>query len=73
MASTFFCPFNKNNNVQVHPCAGKPVGEPTEHYVRAAQDVMVRNLERYQAAGNELRGRTVTMDRAYTSYDVVNR
>ena len=53
--------------------SGKPEGSPTEHYVRAAQDVMVRNLERYEAAGNELRGRNVTMDRAYTSYDVVNR
>jgi len=49
------------------------VGEPTAHYVRAAQDVLVRNLEQYQAAGHELQGRNVTLDRAYTSYEVVRR
>jgi len=58
---------------KVHPCAGKPEGEPTHHYVRAAQDVLVRNLEQYEAAGNELQGRNVTLDRAYTSYEVVRR
>ena len=58
---------------KVHPCAGKPEGEPTAHYVRAAQDVLVKNLEQYQAAGHELQGRNVTLDRAYTSYEVVRR
>lgn len=57
----------------IHPCAGKPEGEPTEHYIRSAADILVSNLEKYAEAGHELRGRNLTMDRGYTSYDVVRR
>ena len=50
----------------MHVCAGKPEGEPSEHYVRGAQESVIRNLENYQRAGNELKGRNITTDRAYT-------
>ena len=30
------------------------------------QDVLLENLRNYQAEGNDLRGRNMTMDRAYT-------
>jgi len=58
---------------QVHACAGKPEGEPTESYIRSAADILLSCLEKYRAAGNELRGRNITMDRGYTSYDLFTR
>ena len=64
---------NYSSLSQVHVCAGKPEGEPDEHYIRGAADIMFANLEKYREAGNELRGRNITMDRAYTGYDVVLR
>jgi len=57
----------------VHACAGKPEGEPTESYIRSAADILLSCLEKYRAAGNELRGRNITMDRGYTSYDLFTR
>lgn len=47
--------------------------EPTEHYVRGCGEILIKNLEAYQAAGNELQGRCITMDRAYTGYDLIRR
>ena len=41
--------------------------------MRAAQDVLISSLERYEAAGNELQGRNLTLAGAYTSYNLVNR
>ena len=34
---------------------------------------MLANLRSYEAEGNELQGRNLTMDRGYTGYDVVAR
>ena len=59
--------------LQVHHCAGKLEGEPREHYIWSAQDIMINNCAKYEQAGNKLRGRNLTMDRAYTGYDAVTR
>jgi hypothetical protein len=55
----------------VHVVAGKPEGEPTESYVKGAAKTIGVCLEKYMAQGNEIKGRNLTMDRGYTSYDVV--
>ena len=100
---------------KVHVNARKPEGEPSPHYVRAAQewqfwpllsyhellypyllllllfhsfsifalvrsklykpckDVLLENVRNYAAAGNDVKGRVVTMDRMYSGYDLVQR
>ena len=37
------------------------------------KDVLLENVRKYAAAGNDVKGRVVTMDRAYSSYDLVQR
>ena len=51
--------------------AGKPVGEPNEYYVKGTINYvkkLVTNFERYQS----LRGRNISMDRLYTSFEVAD-
>jgi hypothetical protein len=56
---------------QVHVCAGKPAGEPTEHYVQGAAMTIVKCLDAYIAQGNEVKGRNLTIDRGYSHFDAV--
>ncbi len=58
---------------QIHACAGKPEAEPTDDYVKAPKDVAIRNLRKYQEAGNDLQGRHLTVDRGYTCHELVTR
>jgi hypothetical protein len=55
---------------QVHACAGKPAGEPTEHYVQGAAKTIITCLDAYVAQGNSVKGCNVTIDRAYSNYHV---
>jgi hypothetical protein len=45
-----------------HICAGKPVANPTEHYVQGIEEVTIRTLGLY-AAKKEVKGRNLTTDR----------
>ncbi len=58
---------------QVHACAGKPAGEPTEHYVQGAAMTIITCLDAYVAEGNSVKGCNVTIDRAYSNIHVVQR
>jgi len=56
---------------QVHACAGKPVGEPTAHYVQGAAMSIITCLDAYVAEGNTVKGCNVTIDRGYSGYDPI--
>jgi hypothetical protein len=58
---------------QVHACAGKPAGEPTEHYVQGAAMTIITCLDAYVAEGNSVKGCNVTIDRAYSNIPVAQR
>jgi hypothetical protein len=45
-----------------HICAGRPVSNPTEHYVQGIEEVLMRTLKLY-AAKKEVKGRNLTTDR----------
>ncbi len=56
---------------QVHVCAGKPAGEPTEDYVKGAAKAVGKCLDAYVAQGNEVKGRNITIDRGYGHIDLI--
>lgn len=56
---------------QVHVCAGKPAGEPTQHYVLGAAKTIITCLDAYIAQGNSVKGCNLTIDRGYSHFDAV--
>ena len=49
--------------------AGKPVGQPTQHYIKGTSAI-VKSLVNRLSENTDLRGRNITTARLYTTYDL---
>jgi hypothetical protein len=45
-----------------HICAGKPISNPTEHYIQNIEEIVIATVGKY-AEKKEVRGRNLTGDR----------